>query len=65
MQWEYKIVSSKLKTTGFVNPKPDAHDFENMLNELGRQNWELVSCTMPGHSNWGRSVIQAVFKRPR
>jgi hypothetical protein len=47
MQWEYKVVNSKIKSKGFVSPEPDANSFEATLNELGRQNWELVSCNIP------------------
>ncbi|WP_039990225.1 DUF4177 domain-containing protein [Paraglaciecola arctica] len=67
MQWEYKVVNSKLKTKGFFVPEPDVNSFEANLNELGRQNWELVSCSAPTTSTWagGSSHIQAVLKRPR
>jgi hypothetical protein len=65
MQWEYKMVNSKIKSKGFVSPEPDANSFETILNELGRQNWELVSCNIPSTGGWGGSHIQAVLKRPR
>jgi hypothetical protein len=65
MQWEYKVVNSKTKSKGFVSPEPDASSFEANLNELGRQNWELVSCNIPSTGGWGGAHIQAVLKRPR
>jgi hypothetical protein len=65
MQWEYKVLHSKIKSKGFVRPEPDASSFEANLNELGRQNWELVSCNIPSTGGWGGSHIQAVLKRPR
>ena len=48
-----------------MRPEPDASSFEANLNELGRQNWELVSCNIPSTGGWGGSHIQAVLKRPR
>jgi hypothetical protein len=65
MQWEYKVVNSKVKVKGFVITEPDVNSFENSLNELGRQNWELVSCSIPSASAWDSGHIQAVLKRPR
>ena len=65
MQWEYKVVNSKIKSKGFVSSEPDANHFEASLNELGRQNWELVSCILPSIGAFGGSHIQAVLKRPK
>jgi hypothetical protein len=65
MQWEYKVVNSKVKAKGFIVTEPDVSGFETSLNELGRQNWELVSCSIPTPSAWSGSHIQAVLKRPR
>ena len=65
MQWEYKVVNSKIKAKGFIITEPDVNGFENSLNKLGRQNWELVCCSIPSASAWGGSHIQAVLKRPR
>ena len=65
MQWEYKIVSSKIKVKGFVKTEPDTNNFEAILNELGRQNWELVSCNVPSSGGWGGAHVQAVLKRPK
>lgn len=65
MQWEYKVINSKLKSKGFIVSEPDVTSFEASLNELGRQNWELVSCSRPSASAWGGSHIQAVLKRPK
>lgn len=66
MQWEYKVNSLKGKTKGFVSTSPDNHDLELLLNELGRQNWELVSCQLASNaSGFGNTHSQAVLKRPR
>ncbi len=53
-QWEYKTVV--LKAKGMNDPK-----FNQPLNELGRQGWELVSTT-PG--NLGVGYICFFFKKP-
>lgn len=65
MQWEYKVFNGKIKPKGFINPEPDANNFETSLNELGRQNRKLVSCNIPTIGGWGGSHAQAVLKRPR
>jgi hypothetical protein len=65
MQWEYKIINSKIKSKGFISSEPDTHSFEQALNDLGKQNWELVSCSLPQIEGLGRHHIQAVLKRPR
>ena len=63
MLWEYKSIA--LAAHGFFGGKIDQEKFEEMLNELGREGWELVNAfdTNQGHGAT-RDVI-AVFKRPR
>jgi hypothetical protein len=65
MQWEYKIINSKIKSKGFISSEPDDHSFEVNLNDLGKQNWELVSCNLPQIEGLGHHHIQAILKRPR
>ncbi|WP_133470228.1 DUF4177 domain-containing protein [Paraglaciecola marina] len=65
MQWEYKVVNIKAKAKGFITQVPDTHELEVVLNDLGRQNWELVSCTLGSTTSMGSSHSQAVLKRPR
>lgn len=65
MQWEYKVINSKIKSKGFVSPEPDANNLEASLNELGRQNWELISCILPPIGAVNGSHIQAILKRPK
>ena len=63
MQWEYETV--KLGTKGFwMGGDLDVTEFTTMLNDLGRDRWELVSAfdTNQGHGQT-RDVV-AVFKRP-
>ena len=63
MRWEYKTV--KLATTGFwVGGNLDASRFSEMLNELGRDRWELVSAFDTNQSHGATRDVVAVFKRP-
>lgn len=60
-RWEYKTI--ELATHGFLGGKLDRVKFEEMLNSLGREGWELVNAfdTNQGHGAT-RDVI-AIFKR--
>lgn len=64
MQWEYKVIISKNKTKGFINPTLETDTLEKQLNLLGMQNWELVN-SYPIKVIGGGTQMQAVFKRPR
>jgi len=59
MRWQYKTV--KIKATWTGNLKTET--IEEELNNLGRQDWELVNIVYShvyGASNW----VIAVFKKP-
>jgi hypothetical protein len=62
MKWEY--TTTQLAAHGFLGGKLDTVKFEQMLNRLGADGWELVNAfdTNQGHGAT-RDVI-AVFKRP-
>lgn len=63
MRWEYKTI--KLATTGFwVGGKLDEAKFDAMLNELGRDGWELVSAFDTNQSYGATRDVVAAFKRP-
>jgi hypothetical protein len=63
MTWEYKIVD--LETKGFFLVDFDAKKAEDELNQLGDQNWELVTVATTS-SHTGRSLSNVlIFKRPR
>lgn len=63
MTFEYKTI--ELAAHGFLGGKIDRVKFELLLNELGRDGWELVNA-FDTNSGYGqtRDVI-AIFKRPR
>lgn len=61
--WEYKSI--ELSAHGWLHRKIDHAKLEVMLNELGRDGWELVNAF---DTNWGHGATQdviAIFKRPR
>ncbi len=58
-KWEYKTI--KLK--GFQGGILEIEDFDDALNKLGQQGWELVSCfSTNAAQGYGREAI-TVFKR--
>jgi hypothetical protein len=63
MFWEYKTI--KLATTGFwLGGKLDEKKFDQMLNELGHERWELVSAFDTNQAHGASRDVVAVFKRP-
>ena len=42
MKWEYKVIKTDTKGC-FLGGKFDHNTFEQLLNEVGHQGWELVS----------------------
>lgn len=64
MQWEYMTILCDA-SKGWFGGKFDAQELTNRLNELGREQWELVA--MLDTAMWeGRSRdIVAVLKRER
>ncbi|RBP39820.1 uncharacterized protein DUF4177 [Roseimicrobium gellanilyticum] len=61
-RWEYKTI--KLAATGFLGGVLDTASFENVLNGLGRDGWELVSAFDTNQSGGVTRDVVAVFKRP-
>jgi len=62
-KWEY--TSIKFETKGVLGGILEEKPFENELNRLGEQGWELVAC-FPTAEAYGRSrEVVAVFKRRR
>jgi len=57
MRWEYKVVEAK---RSFMSGGIKTEAFEQQLNELGRDGWELVTV----NQNQIHKVV-AVLKRPK
>ena len=63
MQWEYKTL--KIATKGFMGGKLDEAQFEEYLNELGQQQWELVTAFDTNQGSGQTRDVVAIFKRPQ
>jgi hypothetical protein len=64
MRWEYK--TAKVEAKGwFAGGKLDALEFDQVLNEMGDQGWELVSVLSVTQTHGSSREIAAVFKRPK
>jgi len=62
MKWEYKII--KVDTKGFAGGKFDQDSFEQILNGLGQQGWELTSA-FDTNMLYGESRhVVGILKRP-
>ncbi|MHC4310661.1 MAG: DUF4177 domain-containing protein [Planctomycetota bacterium] len=62
MKWEYKV--EKLRKTPLLRFKFDETKFENHINELGQQEWELAATFSITRFADTKKVI-VVFKRPK
>lgn len=67
MQWEYKTIKIGIHASRFwlSGGKFDVIEFNKILNELGREHWELVSAfdARAADNDMNEQVV-AVFKRP-
>lgn len=61
--WEYKTVEFESK--GFMGGILDIESFQKKLNDLGREEWELVSCFDTSMNQGQTRYVIAVFKRRR
>ena len=60
--WEYKTV--EFATKGITGGKVNINEFNSVLNEHGKNGWELVSCFVTNQSYGASRSVIAVFKRP-
>lgn len=63
MQWEYKSV--KLRLRGFLGGKLDQDEVDMLLEESGREGWELVTILATALYQGRTRDAALVFKRPR
>ena len=61
--WEYKTIA--LGAGGFLGGKVDLQKFESMLNELGRDGWELIAAFDTNQGYGATRDVIATFKRAR
>ncbi|MBW8036322.1 MAG: DUF4177 domain-containing protein [Planctomycetes bacterium] len=62
MKWEY--TTAKVDTKGFAGGKFDNASFEQILNGLGEQGWELVSVFDTNMEGGKSRHVVAILKRP-
>ena len=60
-QFEYKTLYTDAK--GVFGGKVDQYSFQNELNELGSQGWELVNSVATAQSYGSTRWIISIFKR--
>ena len=63
MRWEYKTI--KLATKGLLGGKFDENDLDEYMNELGRQEWELVAAFDTNQGSGETRDVVVIFKRAR
>ena len=62
MKWEYK--TERLTGVPIFGFQFDENEFENHINELGQQEWEIASTFSIDRSGYTKEVI-VLFKRPK
>jgi len=62
--WQYKTVHLAAQDW-FLGGKVDYEQFEEMLNRLGREGWELVNVFDTNKSHGQTRDVVAVFKKQR
>jgi hypothetical protein len=60
-RWQYQTV--QFETKGFLGGILDLDAFQDTLNQLGSQGWELVTCFDTNMSEGQSRYVIAVFKR--
>jgi Domain of unknown function (DUF4177) len=61
--WEHKTI--KVNTKGFNGGILDIDIFDEELNVLGSEGWELVTALNTNQSSGSSREVIAIFKRPR
>jgi hypothetical protein len=63
MKWEYKTV--KLKAKGFMGGQFEESQLDAMMNDLGRDEWELAAAFDTNQDFGSTRDVVVLFKRPR
>jgi hypothetical protein len=59
--WEYH--TEEFEAKGFMGGILDVNEFQNRLNALGKEGWELVNCFDTNMNQGQTRYILAVLKR--
>lgn len=62
-KWEY--TSIKVNAKGFKGGILELRDFDDELNRLGEEGWELVSCVASNEAYGTTREVISVFKRKK
>ena len=62
MRWGYKTV--KLRATGIFGGKIDESQLDAMMNDLGRDGWELAAAFDTNEAYGSTRDVVMIFKRP-
>lgn len=60
-KFEYKTLTTDAK--GIFGGKVKVEEFENKLNQLGLEGWELINCVATTQSYGSTVHVISVFKR--
>jgi len=63
MKWEYMTIMLEA-SRWFLGGKFDGQQFNERLNQLGAEGWELVNVFDTNYSEGGTRDVVAVLKRP-
>jgi len=63
MRWEYKTI--KLAATGWTGGKLDEAKLDQLMNELGMQDWELAAAFDTNQGYGQTRDVVVVFKRSK
>lgn len=62
MNWEYRAIA--LKATGWISGGNIDHDrLSSMMNNLGREGWELTSSFVTSEVSGATKEVVVLFKR--
>ncbi len=63
-KWEYKTISSSAGNWAGLKGSWKPQKFDELLNELGRDGWELISIYQDRAHRGTTQSLSATFKRP-
>jgi hypothetical protein len=60
---KYEYHTQVIDTKGLFGGKIDAAEFNQFLNEMGQQGWELIEATASNQAYGGTGYLICIFKR--